>query len=270
MSMRGWCTSCGGGRATGVAEFGRVLRMSRRRARKIAACLTLPVCGLVVVLVSTSFLARRLSWRQQSFTPLTVESTGDIVEYRRPTALFVATMPRPFGLRISSPRIGTVETAFKRAPGAPPSGESEEPRSIAQPMSWWPESGVDVVTWGAYRFRIGFPMPAFEFNQRAWKSIDGSNHFEYDGAALAGHSPSGYPVIFYRPVLTGFLVNWLASTATLWLIVRIVRDRVRFYKERRRKRRIARGMCAACGYASADLERCPECGTITPPASSSA
>lgn len=245
--------------------------MSRRRARKTAACVTLPVCGLVVVLVSTSFCAGRLSWQQQSFTPLTVESTGEIIEYRVPSALFLATMPRPFGLNVTSPRIGTVETAFKRAPGAPPSGESEEPRAIAQPMTWWPKSGADVVKWGAYRFRVGFPMPAFEFDQRAWQAIDGSNHFEYDGVTrFAGFSPVGYPVILYRPVLIGFLVNWLASTAALWLIVRIVRDRLRFHKERRRKRRIDRGACAACGYLIAGLGRCPECGTITPPASSSA
>lgn len=245
--------------------------MSRGRARTTAALLTPPVCGLVVVLVSTSLCVPRVSWQQQSFTPLIIESTGEIIEHHRPTALFITTMPRPFGLNIPSPRIGTVETAFKRAPAAPPSGESEEPRSIARPMPWWPKPQADVINWGAYRFSVGFPMPAFEFEQRAWQSTDGTRHFEYDGAVrLAGISGVGHPVILYRPILVGFLVNWLASTATLWIIVRIVRDRVRFHKERRQRRRIARGMCPACGYASADLERCPECGTVTPPASSSA
>lgn len=245
--------------------------MSRGRARTTAALLTLPVCGLVQVMVTTSLCARRISWQQPSFTPLTVKSTGEIIEYGSPSALFIATMPRPFGLNITSPRIGTVETAFKRAPGTPASGESEETRSIARPMPWWPKPQADVVNWGAYRFSVGFPMPAFEFEQRAWLSTDGTRHSEYDGAVrFAGISGLGHPVILYRPILVGFIVNWLASTATLWLIVRIVRDRVRFHKERRRKQRMARGMCAVCGYASADLERCPECGTVTPPASSSA
>lgn len=225
--------------------------------------------GLSMALVTPSLCYRWSAWSQGPFRPLFVESIGETVEYGARTALFVHRMPRPFGLDIPSPGLGTVESAFKRAPGAPAPGTLGAPGTLAEPMDWWPDPGPDATEWGVNRFRVGFPFPAFEFSQHGWQNTDGIRHSRSVGIVEFGRVPMfGWIAVPLRPVWPGLLLNWLAWTAFVWLLWRLVGDRVRMRRAKRRRDRIERGVCVACGYDLAGLGTCPECGAVTPPASS--
>lgn len=221
---------------------------------------------------SSSLCFKWSAWQQTSFQPLFVVASGETIDYGPRTNLFVHRMPRPFGLDIPAPRLGTVETAYQRAAGAPPlPGKLDAAGTLAEPMDWWPDTVPSVTRWGAYRFRVGAPFPAFEFHQHGWQTADGTNHNSSEGAVEFARFPLlGYLVVPFRPVWPGFLLNWLAWTALVWLVYRLVSDRVGLHSAKRRRKRIERDACISCGYALAGLHQCPECGSITPPASSSA
>ena len=72
-----------------------------------------------------------------------------------------------------------------------------------------------------------------------------------------GHIPGTFAtterVLPYRPIWFGFAVNTLFYASIFGLL--------RFaWRSARRRSRIARGRCAACGYIVAGLAVCPECG----------
>ncbi|MFK7883294.1 MAG: hypothetical protein AB8F26_03805 [Phycisphaerales bacterium] len=224
--------------------------------------------GLALTVLIASLSGRFAWWTQGKFTRVIVESTGEIVFAESPRALFVHTH-RPFGLDIRLPSLGTVETAYKTAPGVPFTGELGGDAAIQFPEAWWPKPSPDVLNWGAYRYRVGFPMRAFQYHTHGWGAAGGTNRFETHGVIRLRSVPRiGHLYIPYRPIWIGLLMNWFMWTGVVWLVVRLTGDRVRLRRKRRADHRMARRECVSCGYQLNKLGTCPECGQVTPPASS--
>ena len=66
--------------------------------------------------------------------------------------------------------------------------------------------------------------------------------------------------IVWRGFLVGMPFYLLPTLAAIWIVKTV--------RERRRRGRVARGLCASCGYdIRATPNRCPECAPIATPAS---
>lgn len=106
-----------------------------------------------------------------------------------------------------------------------------------------------------------------------WEDADDERHekcwdlLDYDGITRVEWNPLFSAGIAWRPLLPGALLNALIYAGVLWAV--IVGLRTLVFGPLQRWRARWRGVCAACGYATAGCrpanaadwrERCPECG----------
>jgi hypothetical protein len=69
----------------------------------------------------------------------------------------------------------------------------------------------------------------------------------------------------FRPLWLGLVVNLVVFSGTTMCLSMGLRKMALFWKEQTAMRRLAAGVCAACGYSRSGLSpttRCPECGAI--------
>lgn len=246
-------------------------RRSNRRHRAWAVAAGFVLGGFAITVVLSTLCTRGVAWRQGPFRETHVASTGETVYVHPKTGLFIHSWRRPFGLDTRFPDVGDIESVYKAAPSKPFVGEVGSTGSVSTPEAWWPTPSPDVISWGVYRYRVGFPMPALRYHMHAWQPVSNAPQYKIKEAFEINNLPViGSVYLPYRPVFPGFLVNWLVWTGAIWLAWRLARGCARWSRERKRRRRASRQECLACGYHIQELNQCPECGAITPPASSSA
>jgi hypothetical protein len=131
---------------------------------------------------------------------------------------------------------------------------------------WWNEQ---ILTFEPrWAIAYGLPMLSMKaWRETYWIRINGDDMgrsrmrdgYSFRSQPWAGGSQTIYPVLAFRPIWPGFLLNTLFYALILWLLILGPFMLRRFI-------RIRRGRCPKCGYdlRGAEHHRCPECGTAVP------
>ncbi len=132
---------------------------------------------------------------------------------------------------------------------APPFIPRDAPALAAAEIQWFARRELVMGDeWGAVRgthTRAGWPMFALEWEY--WRS-------ETSGQSIGTLEP-GDDIMSSRPICPGFVINTVFYAAVLWLLFAAP-------FALRRRRRIKRGLCPACGYqwGAGTSPVCTECG----------
>lgn len=150
-----------------------------------------------------------------------------------------------YGQAYPAPASSTVlpESLLPSWSGLSPPPLSDEP--LSSPL--YEQRGIDARGW---------PFLAL------WAPFDPQRLIARSSASLVNTLNSGFPtapVLPWRPIWSGLLLDTLLYAAALWLLWAILTKPRRFFIE---VSRVRRGCCIACGYdLGYDFPRgCPECG----------
>ncbi len=173
-------------------------------------------------------------------------------------------LPSPLSL-IESPSLG--ESVSFYSPG---SVTTEQIRAIKTDR-WMgvqdePSDNPSLLRQSVYVYRVGFPFRSHECRVDTDVSNDGIVTIRTIGVAQVDKKllPLGLSRLFssvvFRPIWLGFLLNVVIYGGLVWILKKLIIDRILIYRRRRISNRKSNRLCIQCGYSVHGVSRCPECG----------
>jgi hypothetical protein len=179
--------------------------------------------------------------------------------------------------------VPNTEPASSKAPTTWPLSVMAAPTKIERRPPWWSrirdERGArraveESLHWGDPRqhdYAVGWPIVSFRFEYVTPRYAAGQNgpprvakgaahEFWMSPTALLTRKSVQPRLITFNPIWPGLIASSLFWSVVSWGTWTIARTEVR-------RRRVARGQCATCGYNVAGLLEgmpCPECGSDIP------